>query len=80
MSSNSVKLDSTWKWHRRLGHMNQAHVVRNAAETVGELDGLCNVCALANITKTPVPKVAKTKAEEKLESVFTDVMGPFRVD
>ena len=45
MSSNSVKLDSARKWHRRLGHLNQADVVRNAPETVGELDDVCNVCA-----------------------------------
>ena len=80
MSSNSVKLDSARKWHRRLGHLNQADVVRNAQETVGEPDDVCNVCALANITKTPVPRVAETHAEEKLERVFTDVMGPFRIE
>ena len=79
MSSNSVKLDNARKWHRRLGHLNQADVVRNAPETVGELDDVCNVCALAKITKTPVPRVAETPAE-KLERVFTDVMGPFRVE
>ena len=38
------------------------------------------MCALAKITKTPVPRVAETQAEEKLERVFTDVMGPFRVE
>ena len=80
MSSNSVKLDSARKWHRRLIHLNQADVVRNAPETVGKLDDVCNVCALAKITKTPVPRVAETQAEEKLERVFTDVMGPFRVE
>ena len=45
-----------------------------------ELDDVCNVCALAKTTKTPVPKVAETQAEEKLERVFTDVMGPFRLE
>ena len=40
LSSNSVKLDSAKKWHRRLGHLNQADVVRNAPETVGELDDI----------------------------------------
>ena len=74
MSSNSVKCDSARKWHRRLGYLNQEDVVRNAPETVGELDDVCNVCELAKITKTPVPRVAETQAEEKLERVFTDVM------
>ena len=80
MSSNSFKLDSARKWHRRLGHLILADVVVFAPETVGELDDVCNVCALAKITKTPVPRVAETQAEEKLERVFTDVMGRFRVE
>ena len=80
ISSNSVNLDRARKWHRRLGHLNQADVVRNAPETVRELDDLCNVCALAKITKTLVPRVAETQAEEKLERVFTDMMGSFRVE
>ena len=80
MSSNSVKLDSARKCHRRLGQLNPADLVKNAPESVGELDDVCNVCALAKITKIPVPRVAETQAEEKLERVFTDVMGPFRVE
>ena len=75
-----MKLDSARKWHRRLGHLNQVDVVSNAPETVGELDDVCNVCALAKIKKTPVPRVSETQAEEKLERVFTDVIGPFRVE
>ena len=34
MSSNSVKTDNARKWQRRLGHLNQADVVKNAPETV----------------------------------------------
>ena len=78
MSSNSVKIDGARKWHRQLDNLNQADVVRNAPWTAGELDDVCNVCALAKITKTLVPRVAETQAEEKLERVFTDVIGPFR--
>ena len=32
------------------------------------------------MTKTPVPRVAETQAEEKLERVFTDLMEPFIVE
>ena len=77
MSSKSVKLHSARKWHRQLGHLNQADVVKNAPETVGELDDVGNVCALAKITESPLPRVAETQAEKKLERVFTDVLGPF---
>ena len=47
LSSNSAKLDSARKWHKRLDHMNQADVLRSAPETVGKLCDVCNVCALA---------------------------------
>ena len=80
MNSNSVKLDSASNWHRQFGDLNQADVIRNAPETLGELDDVCNLCALAKITKTPVTKMAEIQAEEKLEMVFTDEMGPFRVE
>ena len=63
MSSNSVKLDSAKKWHRRLGHSNRADMVSNEPETVRELDDVCNMCALAKITKTPIPRVAETQTE-----------------
>ena len=75
-----MKVDSARKWHGQLGLLNQADVVRNAPETMGELDDVCNVCAFAKITKTPVPRAAETRAEEKLERVFTDVMGTLRVE
>ena len=80
MSSNNVKLDRARKWHRPLGHLNQADVARNAPETVGELDYVCKLCAFAKITKTPVPRLAETQVEEKLERVFTGVMGSSRVE
>ena len=80
MSSNSVKLDSARKWHRGLGHLNQSDVVKNTPETVGKLDDVRNVCALAKITKTPVQRVTETQAEKRLERVLTDVMGPLRVE
>ena len=80
ISSDSLKLDNARKWRKRLGHLNQACVVRNALENVGELDDVCKVCALAKITSTLVPRVAETQSEEKLDRVFTDVMGPFRVE
>ena len=78
MSFISVKLNSARKWHRQLGHLNQADVVSNAPETVGELDDVCNVCALAKITKTPVIRCAETQGEAMPERVFTGVMWPFR--
>ena len=47
---------------------------------LGKLNDVYNVRALSQITKTPVPRVAETQAEEKMERVFTDVMSFFRVE
>ena len=79
MISNSLKLDSARNWLRRLGHLNQADVVTNAPETVRKIDDVCNVCVLSKTTKTPGPTVEETRADEKHERVFTDVMGLYRV-
>ena len=82
MSSKIVKLDSARKWHRQFGRFGcrQVDVFRNAQETVGELDDVRNVCALAKTTTIPVQRVAKTQVEKKLERVFTDVMRFFSVE
>ena len=74
MSSNSVKIDSARKVYSLLGHLNQADVVINAPETVQELDEVCNVFAMAEITKTPFPRIAKIQAQEKLTKVFKVVI------
>ena len=79
MSSNSVKLGSANNWHRQLGSLNQADVVMNTTERVGELDDVFDKCALAKMTKTPVRIVAETHADEKNERVFTDVIRFSRV-
>ena len=70
-----MKLDRVRKWHRRLGQYNEALVFKIAPETMGEVDDVCDLRASAKITKTSVQKVAETQAEEKLERVFTDMMG-----
>ena len=67
MGSNSVKIYKARKWHRRMAHLNQADKVQSALETVRELDDACIVCALAETTKSTVPRVAKTQAKKKLE-------------
>ena len=63
-----------------IGSFESSGFVQECTRDNGELDDVCNVCVLAKITKTPVPRMAETQAEEKLERVFTDVMGPLRVE
>ena len=47
---------------------------------MGELNDVCSVCALVKIAKAPSPRQTVTQAEKKLERVFTDAMGSFRVE
>ena len=56
MCSNSVKLESARKWHRRLGRLNLTDVARNAPKTLWQLVDVCNVCAITKITEKPVPR------------------------
>ena len=37
------------------------------------------IATLAQIAKAPVQKMADTQTEEKMESVFAGVMGPFKI-
>ena len=71
---------SARKWHRRLSQFSQADKVQNALETVGKFDDVCNVCAWPTITMSTEPRVAENRVKEKQEMVFTEVMGPFRVE
>ena len=79
MSYNSVKPDKCKEMAQKIGSFGQVFMNWNAPETAGELYDVWNVCALAKITKTAVPRVGETQAEVKLERVFTEDMGPFRV-
>ena len=62
-------------WHKRLGHLNFRDV-ENTSKTSIENSPFCETCVLGKISKKPVPKVSENKATQKLERVFTDVMGP----
>ena len=69
MKSNSVKLDSPRKW-QTIGSFESSSCGQECTRKTGELGDVCNECALAMITKTPVPRVTETQAEEKLAIVF----------
>ena len=65
-----MKFDIARNWHRKLGHLNYADVVRIALATVGELGYVFIVCALGKIAETTlVPRMAESQAEKMLERV-----------
>ena len=45
-----------------------------------QLEDVCNFRSSAKITKIAAPRIAKMQAEEKLDRVFSDVMGQLRVE
>ena len=62
-------------WHKRLGHL----IFRDLANTTDEVSqalGFCETFALEKISKKSVPKVSDNKATQKLENVYSDVIGP----
>ena len=80
MSSNSVKFDIAILMAQTIGSIESSGWRQECTRDSGELDDVCNVCALTKTTETPVPRVAEAQAEKKLERVFTDVMGSIRLE
>ena len=62
-------------WHKRLGHLNFRDVA-NTTDEASQASDFCETCALGKISKKPVPKVSDNKATQKLERVYSDVIGP----
>ena len=49
--------------------------VANTTDEAHQASDFCETCALRNISKKLVPKVSDNKATQKLESVYSDVIG-----
>ena len=62
-------------WHKRLGHLNFRDVA-NTTVKASQASDFCETCALGKISKKPVPVVSDNKATQKLERVYSDVIGP----
>ena len=62
-------------WHKRLGHLNFRDVAITTYKT-SQASDFCETCVLGKISKKPVPKVSDNKATQKLERVYSDVIGP----
>ena len=47
----------------------------NTTDEVTQASDICENCAFGKISQKPVPKVSNNKTTQKLERVFSDVMG-----
>ncbi len=65
-------------WHKRLGHLNKIDVKRTIG-CEGDAKDVCETCAMGKQASQPVPKKVQSKAENPLELVYSDVLGPFEV-
>ena len=72
-------------WHRRLGHINYASIIRMAKKSLAigmpinlsTLSQICEHCVAAKQTKTLVPKTRRGRhVQKKLEIVHSDITGP----
>ena len=50
--------------------------VANTTDEASQASDFCETCALGKISKKPVPKMSDNKATQKLEGVYSDVIGP----
>ena len=62
-------------WHKGLGHLSFRDLA-NTTDEASQASDFCETCALGKISKKPVPKVSDNKATQKLERVYSDVIGP----
>ena len=73
----------TEKWHRRLGHLNEASmkILRSKpASGVHFQDDLkpCKTCKLGKSAQRDHPKTSTTTTSSPFELVYTDLAGPFK--
>ena len=62
-------------WHKRLGHLNFRDVA-NTTDKASQASDFSKTCTLGKVSKKPVPKMSDNKATQKLEGVYSDVIGP----
>ena len=76
-------IDDTEKWHRRLGHLNEASMkILRATHGSGVKfqDALkpCETCKLGKSAQQNHPKTSTVKTTLPFELVYTDLAGPFK--
>ncbi len=82
-----TKSNDSEKWHQRYGHLyiqglkllaNKEMVT--GLPSIGELEKVCEGCALGKQTRKPFPKGKAKRDNQKLELIHTDICGPMRTE
>ena len=75
-----------WKWHRRFGHLNfkslsQLHEKKmvHGLPAVKVPVEVCESCCKSKQPRNSFKSEVPSRAEKKLEVIFSDVCGPFEV-
>jgi hypothetical protein len=83
MCLQASKIERTQLWHNRYGHLsinglkllNQKDMVKGLPE-LGDLEEKCTDCIIGKHHRDAIPKVAKWRANAKLQLVHSDICGP----
>jgi hypothetical protein len=80
------KLDESWLWHKRLGHLNFDHIVKlNNEGVVKDLprisnpnNSVCEYCQMGKLTHAQFKSKSFTSSKKPLQIVHMDRCGPSR--
>ena len=80
------KLDESWLWHRRLGHLNFGHIIslnkKNAVKVMPVIkkpsNTICKSCQLRKQIHTYFKSKEKLSTSKPLQLVHMDLCGPSR--
>jgi len=83
---NLRKIDESWLWHRRLGHLSFDHLMKlnkyNVVQNFPNIEKLhspiCNPCQLGKLTRTSFKTKTQPSTNKPLQLVHMDLCGPSR--
>ena len=83
---NLSKVDESWLWHKRLGHLsfdhlmklNKYNVVRNFPNIEKPHSPICKPCQMGKLTRTSFKTKSQPSTNKPLQLVHMDLCGPSR--
>lgn len=73
----SSKTVDTLTWHKRLGHVNESYMTKDAVQSIiGHVNKFCCETCLKNKSTRIISRVAPAKSQRPLEKIHSDLAGP----